>query len=418
MGQTIIPYRKEPVLMFTATDGIILPTTVTGSWPRPIWFDTGLWGKPLSTGLADVKYREQFTDAVSAVITDQERAGLDILTNGDFHLDPDLGGRAWLLYPVERLHGVTELDLYSTSDEWAYPPGHILHEVMGGWRYPAVDDKVERGRIPLEFAKIWRIAQARTERPVKFGVVSAQVAASVLEVTTDEYARDKRELMWDMAVAFNEELRELVAAGCKVIQTEDPIIHFVSLGDAEPEYMDFLVEVFNREMDGLDGAEIWIHTCWGNPNMQRVLDETSYAKTFEIYLERLKGDVWTVEMKDRNQQDLELFAPFKQSMKKKVAIGVVSHRQLQVETPEEVAQQTRNALRYINPENLVLTSDCGFGRQGSNRLISFYKAAAIAQGAQIVRRELGVDDKRRIPAAEPDLQVDVPKRDRVVRISS
>jgi 5-methyltetrahydropteroyltriglutamate--homocysteine methyltransferase len=403
--------------MYTATEGIILPTTVTGSWPRPGWFDSGLWGKPLSTGLAEIKYREQFTDAVSAVITDQERAGLDILTNGDFHLDPDLGGRSWLLYPVERLSGMTKLDLYATSDEWAYPAGHILHEVMGGWRYPAVVGKVKRGEVPLEFAKIWRIAQARTERAVKFGVVSAQVAASVLEVQTEEYERDKRDLMWDMAVAFNEELRELVAAGCRVIQTEDPIMHFVSMSNPDQEYVDFLVDVFNREMEGLDDAEIWIHTCWGNPNMQRVLEETSYAEAFEIYLERLRGDVWTVEMKDRDQQDLELFASYKGRLKKKVAIGVVSHRQLQVETPEAVAQQVRNALAYIEPENLVLSSDCGFGRQGCNRLIAFYKAASIAQGARIVRRELGIEDDRPILAAEPDLQVDAPKQERVVRIS-
>ena len=170
-------------------------------------------------------------------------------------------------------------------------------------------------------------------------------------------------------------------------------------------------------MEGLDDAEIWIHTCWGNPNMQRVLENTSYAEAFEIYLDRLKGDVWTVEMKDRNQTDLELFGRYKGRLKKKVAIGVVSHRQLQVETPEEVAQQVRNALEYIEPENLVLSSDCGFGRQGCNRLIAFYKAASIAQGARIVRRELGVEDDRPILAAEPDLQVDVPKQERVVRIS-
>src|SRR6185295_6501369 len=101
--------------MFTATNGIILPTTVTGSWPRPGWFDTGLWGKGLSTRLADVKYREQFTDALSAVIKDQERAGLDILTNGDYHLDPDLGGLSWLLYPFERLGGVSR-ELYPAHE--------------------------------------------------------------------------------------------------------------------------------------------------------------------------------------------------------------------------------------------------------------------------------------------------------------
>src|SRR5207248_5337435 len=145
---------------------------------------------------------------------------------------------------------------------------------------------------------------------------------------------------WDMASAINEELRELVAAGCRVIQTEDPLLHLVSLGP-DPDYLDFLVEVFNHELDGLDDAEIWIHTCWGNPNMQRVLEDTSYARTIEIYLERCRGDVWTLEMKDRNQKDLELFEPFKHDLKKKVAIGVVSHRTLQADRPEDVAAEIR-----------------------------------------------------------------------------
>ena len=63
--------------------------------------------------------------------------------------------------------------------------------------------------------------------------------------------------------------------------------------------------------------------------MQRVMDDTSYANSIDIYLERCRGDVWTLEMKDRNQKDLELFEPFKNDLKKKVAIGVVSHRTLQ-----------------------------------------------------------------------------------------
>jgi 5-methyltetrahydropteroyltriglutamate--homocysteine methyltransferase len=68
----------------------------------------------------------------------------------------------------------------------------------------------------------------------------------------------------------------------------------------------------------------------------------------------------------------------------------------------------------IGPENLILSSDCGFGRQGSNRLIAFYKAAAIAQGANILRRELGVEE-RSVPAADPGLQVDDVVRDRLTR---
>jgi 5-methyltetrahydropteroyltriglutamate--homocysteine methyltransferase len=59
----------------------------------------------------------------------------------------------------------------------------------------------------------------------------------------------------------------------------------------------FLIDAFNREVQGLDDVELWIHTCWGNPNMQRVMEDTSYAASMEIYLERCRGDVWTLEMK-------------------------------------------------------------------------------------------------------------------------
>jgi 5-methyltetrahydropteroyltriglutamate--homocysteine methyltransferase len=140
--------------------------------------------------------------------------------------------------------------------------------------------------------------------------------------------------------------------------------------------------------------------------MQRVMEDTSYANSIEIYLERCRGDVWTLEMKDRNQKDLDLFAPFRNDLKKKICIGAVSHRALQADRPEDVAGEIRKALRYIPAENLIVSSDCGFGRQGANREIAFYKASAIAQGCNIVRRELGlrVTD---VPAADPQLQVDV-----------
>jgi 5-methyltetrahydropteroyltriglutamate--homocysteine methyltransferase len=136
------------------------------------------------------------------------------------------------------------------------------------------------------------------------------------------------------------------------------------------------------------------------------MDDTSYANSIEIYLERCRGDVWTVEMKDRNQKDLELFAPFKNDLKKKIGLGAVSHRTLQADRPEDVATEIRKALKYIPAERLIVSSDCGFGRQGCNREIAFYKASAIAQGCNIVRRELGLAVTY-VPAADPALQIDV-----------
>ena len=93
---------------------------------------------------------------------------------------------------------------------------------------PPVVGRVEPG-APLEFDKLWRIAQARSDRPVKFGTVSTQLAREHAGAATPTSTHaNKRELMWDMATAMNGELRRLADAGCKVIQIEEPLMHFVA----------------------------------------------------------------------------------------------------------------------------------------------------------------------------------------------
>ena len=91
--------------------------------------------------------------------------------------------------------------------------------------------------------------------------------AFFLDSHTDQYdLDDKMQLTWDMAEAMNLELRQLVASGCKVIQVEEPTLHFIACYyPEETKLLDFLVDCFNREIEGLDDAEVWIHTCWGNP---------------------------------------------------------------------------------------------------------------------------------------------------------
>ena len=151
----------------------------------------------------------------------------------------------------------------------------MLDSIYKTWRWPRVVGKVEHDpKNPLEYAKIWRIAQqsAASGKPVKFGTCSAQVLAFFLDSHTGDYdLDDKKQLTWDMAEAMNLELRQLAAAGCKVIQIEEPTLHFMACYYPEmTELIDFLVDCFNREVEGLDDVEVWIHTCWGNPNMQKV----------------------------------------------------------------------------------------------------------------------------------------------------
>src|SRR5262245_54994283 len=134
--------------MLTATENLLLPTTVTGSWPRPTWYTTNLAGRALSTAMNDLDFREQFVDAVSSVISDQQYAGLDILTNGDFHLDADFAGRSWHAYVIQRLAGVSEFEFDATNSRWSSPNGTWMNEIMAGWRFPSVVGKVG-ARIPL-----------------------------------------------------------------------------------------------------------------------------------------------------------------------------------------------------------------------------------------------------------------------------
>jgi 5-methyltetrahydropteroyltriglutamate--homocysteine methyltransferase len=112
----------------------------------------------------------------------------------------------------------------------------------------------------------------------------------------------------------------------------------------------------------------------------------------EIFMERLNVDVWTIEAKDNGQEALPHLGKYREQGDVKVALGVVSHRDLIADSPEDVADEIRRALDHIAPERLIVSSDCGFGREGCRRAIALYKAAAIAQGANIVRRELGADE--------------------------
>jgi 5-methyltetrahydropteroyltriglutamate--homocysteine methyltransferase len=154
---------------------------------------------------------------------------------------------------------------------------------------------------------------------------------------------------------------------------------------------EFFVETFNRTVQGLRGkTEVWCHTCWGNPAQQRLYaTNQSYASALPL-LNNLDVDVMTFETCANDGLDLEAIG--RTITGKKIAVGVVDHRNLQVETPEQVAATIRKALKFIPVERLVVTSDCGFGREGMSRRIAFYKMVAIVRGTNIVRRELGLPE--------------------------
>jgi len=216
----------------------------------------------------------------------------------------------------------------------------------------------------------------------------------------DLHYRGRRQLIMALSEIMNAELHELADAGCPVIQIEEPAIHgMVGIDDREVSG-EFLVEAFNREVRGLgQKPEVWCHTCWGNPAAQRTETKRRFYTDALPYFDKLDVDVITFEAADNAGDELESFARAIGGGKK-IAIGVINHRSLQVERPEEVANLIRRALKVMPPERLIVSTDCGFGRQGMSRLHAFYKMVALTRGTNIVRRELGLDQAD-ILAADP-----------------
>ena len=398
--------------MYTVTKDRPLATTITGSLPRPGWFVENLRGRAFLEAMgSDYRFREQYFDAVAVLVNDQVRAGLDIVTDGDMRFDTDIGGRSWFGYLFERMGGLGDIGMRRGGSEWAARtredggagpaeaavarvnvPGDILHEVMEA-RLPArVLDEVGRGY--LQYDAIFRAAQRLTDRPVKIGSCCGQMAN---KVALNEYYDSALASVMAFSRALNEEYHSVADAGAKILQVEEPCLHFVEGSDWEIS-LDEYVDAFNREVAGLrDRLEVWCHTCWGNPLAQKIEASYRYGPILE-HLDRLDVDVLTFETADNGGAELaEIAAAI--SADKKICIGGVTHRTLQVETPDEVAALVRRALEYIPPERLLVSTDCGFGRQGMSRMHAFYKMVSLSRGVNMVRRELGLPESR-VPAAE------------------
>ncbi len=325
--------------MYRATKDIILPTTITGSLPRPSWYTENLGTRHFLEAMVSRRFREQYEDALTCFLRDQELAGLDIVTDGDCRFDDDVGGQSWTGYPPNHMSG------FDQDNPLPTPAGR------GG---------------------VW-------------------------------FARGKSvpDRMFAVAEALNEEYHELADAGCPVIQIEEPQIHLIAVRNIQDAVINpkLMVEVFNRTVKGLRAkTEVWAHSCWGNPSAQRMFASVqTYKPALEAY-NTVDADVITFESSASGGIDLEAIG--KIITEKKISIGVVDHHTLQVERPEEVANQIRAALKHIPAERLMVSSDCGMGREGMSRRHAFYKAVAIVLGTNIVRKELGVPEAKILASDE------------------
>jgi 5-methyltetrahydropteroyltriglutamate--homocysteine methyltransferase len=328
----------------------ILPTTVVGSYSMPGWLErlkTEYFARRISRHDLD----EVHDTAVKAAIKDQEVAGIDIITDGELRRDNLID------YFVERLPGV-EIDRSSKK-----------------FYYDFYDSSVS-GKLPMSplgLADDFRFLRKFTDREAKFCVTGPH---SLTKRIRNNFYPSEEAFAMDIARVMNLELKELVKAGAKIIQIDEPYF------SGFPEDISWGVNAINAMVEGV-GATIAVHICYGN-RYGKPSWEGSYRYLFPKILDA-KIQQLTLEFARRGGEDLNVFkelpAPFQ------LGVGVIDVKTQAVETADIVAERIRTALEVVPAERMFILPDCGCFHLP--RDVAFAKLCAMVEGTKVVRKELG-----------------------------
>jgi len=340
-----------------------LLTTLVGSYPQPEWLvDRDLLGSrlPPRVRAADLwRVPEALLagaqdDATVLAIRDMERAGIDVVTDGEVRRESYSNRFATALEGMD-----------------ADRPGLVPGRTGRLTPVPRVRGAIRRAE-PVLVADV-RFAKANTDRPLRFTIPGP---FTMSQQCLDEHYGDERALAMDLAEAVNAELRDLKAAGADVLQLDEPYLQ------ARPDRARaFALEAIERALAGVPGPTA-LHTCFGYAHVVRerpagypFLDELAACAVDQVSIESA-------------QQRLDP-AIVARLGRKTVVLGVLDLADdSPVESPEEVAARIRAALRHVEPERLVLAPDCGM--KYLPRATAFAKLRAMVAGRDIVRRELGL----------------------------
>jgi 5-methyltetrahydropteroyltriglutamate--homocysteine methyltransferase len=329
----------------------ILPTTVVGSYSMPGWLErlkTEYFARRISRQDLD----EIHDTAVKAAIKDQEIAGIDIITDGELRRDNMID------YFVERLPGV-QFDRSSKKFYYDFYDS----EVIG---------KLPSGRLGL--TEDFLFLKANTQSETKICITGPHSLSK--RIRNKFYATDA-EFAIDLARVMNVEMKELVCAGARRIQIDEPYL------SGFPEDLSWAIDAINSLVEGVN-TTIAVHICYGN-RYGKPSWEGSYRYLFPKILDA-KVQQLTMEFARRGGEDLDLFREFQ--MPFELGVGVIDVKTQAVETPDMVAERIRRALEVVPKERLFVLPDCGCFHLPRN--IAFAKLSAMVEGTRIVRREMGV----------------------------
>ena len=338
----------------------LLPTTVVGSYPQPDWL---LDRELLKTMVPRVRVHELWRvqepylaqaqdDATVLAIRDMERAGIDIVTDGEMRRESYSNRFATALEGVDNEN-----------------PATITNRAGRSVSVPRVVGKVRRkGPVEVEDMKFLRrhtTHKAKITLPGPF---------TMAQQAHNEFYTDNDEMVMDFAAAVNEEVRDLEAAGADVIQLDDPWLR--NDPDAAKR---IAVPALNRALEGLKVPTV-VHLCFGYAAVVPGQKPSGYA--FLPQLADCAADQISIEAA---QPKLDL-GILKDLAGKTVMLGVIDLGDRTIETADIVADRIRAALKHVPVERLVPAPDCGM--KYLSREVAFGKLMALAAGAAVVRREL------------------------------
>jgi 5-methyltetrahydropteroyltriglutamate--homocysteine methyltransferase len=338
----------------------LLPTTVVGSYPQPDWLVNratlhhhgvprahahDMWRVP-----NDLLEQAQ-DDATILAIRDMERAGIDIVTDGEIRRESYSNRFALALEGVD-----------------ADTPGELRSSAGRVTKVPRVVERIRRiAGVETRDALFLRENATRATKITLPGpfTLSRQVQ--------NDFYDDEEELAMDYAIAVNEELRALKATGVDVVQLDEPWVR-----TAPDRAIRYGVKAINRALEGIEGPTV-VHVCFG---YAAVVSEkpTGYGFLAEL------GDTLAKQISIEAAQPRLDLGVLRELAGKTIMLGVLDLGDAGVETAETVAGRIRDGLRFVAAEKLVPAPDCGM--KYLPREVAFGKLKAMADGAAIVRREL------------------------------
>jgi 5-methyltetrahydropteroyltriglutamate--homocysteine methyltransferase len=339
---------------------VLLPTSLVGSYAQPDW----LIDRKKLTGRFPprVRARELWRvapefleqaqdDATRLAIRDQERAGLDIITDGEQRRESYSNRFATALEGVD-------IDNPGTALDRSGHPNSV----------PRIVGKIRRKR-PLEVRDV-EFLRANTERAIKITVPGP---FTMSQQAQNDFYKDEQEMVLDYAAAVNAEIKDLFAAGADIVQIDEPYMQ------ARPDKArHYGLRGLAAALDGVTGTTA-IHICFGyaaiihvRPSGYSFLPELAASPVQQVSIETAQSKL--------DCAILEKLAG------KTIILGTLDLSDMAIETAETVAARIRRALPYVPAERIVVAPDCGLKYLPHD--IAYGKMRAMVEGAKIVRQEL------------------------------